>query len=46
MIGIKGPYDFRAAVQVPDALKSNCRQFFSKYFKINVLVMYNVHTKK
>lgn len=44
MIGIKGPYDFRAAVQVPDALKSNCRKFFfSKYFKINVLVMYNVH---
>lgn len=33
MIGIKGPSNSGAAVQVPDALKSNCRQFFSKYFK-------------
>lgn len=36
MIGIKGLYDFAAAVQVPDALKNNCRQCFPKYFKINV----------
>lgn len=45
MIGIKGPSDSGAAVQVLDALRSNCRQFYSKYLIINVLLLYNIHTK-